>query len=148
MSCPKGDVFCRECALANIIAQKKELKRADKSRQHAELDAARRGEERHEEEKERAVRDFEMTQAGMNIVAKFKKTPATDQYTNPARDESSSKDVPLSQDLVIVNGATKRKFEDELEHTAREDHVKARKAIDDEKVLLYMLLLDYIETLY
>ncbi|KAL2202017.1 RING finger domain-containing protein [Sarocladium strictum] len=130
VACQRGDIFCRECALANLIAQKKELKRAEKTKKRAEDERERKRAEEEGEEHERAVKDFERTQAGL-------------EGTNGrvARKEESvktkiTKDEPASGDEMALVVGTKRKFaldEDELSRIAQEDRAKARKAIDDEK---------------
>jgi nitric oxide synthase-interacting protein len=155
VSCQRGDVFCRECALANILSQKKELKRADKARQLAEEDDARRRGELEAEERERAVRDFELTQAGID-VAQGRKVKGEEQADSIKGDggegkremkllEGAPSDETKEQHgkngggLVKVDGesAKKRKFEldpEDLNKAAQEDRSKARKAIDEEKV--------------
>ncbi|PBP27003.1 zinc finger containing protein [Diplocarpon rosae] len=39
VSCLHGDIFCKECALSNILSQKKEIKRLEKARGKDEQDA-------------------------------------------------------------------------------------------------------------
>ncbi|KAH7127710.1 hypothetical protein EDB81DRAFT_148702 [Dactylonectria macrodidyma] len=121
VSCRRGDIFCRECALSNLLTQKKDIKRAEKARQHAEGEAARARAEEDQEDQERAIKDFELTQAGLERARKGAAAPST-----TTCDEG---DTPATS-------RTKRKFEldeDELDRIARQDKVKARKAIDDEK---------------
>ncbi|KAK5988773.1 E3 ubiquitin-protein ligase CSU1-like protein [Cladobotryum mycophilum] len=121
VACQRGDIFCRECALANLLAQKKELKRAEKARQNAEQENARIRAVEDDEEQERAVRDFELTQAGLT-------------GTNNTR--VSDNDVPKEKEDLAAHAGTKRKFVldgDELDRIAKEDKAKARKAIEDEK---------------
>lgn len=128
MSCTHGDIFCRECALSNILAQKKEIKRVEKLREQDERDQVE-DKLRHEEEaRERAVREFEMTQIGLD--AKARSSKSADGSAAGVRRESSS--TPAAE----LNGGKKRKFEmdeEELARIAQEDRTKARKAIDDEK---------------
>lgn len=122
VACQCGDIFCRECALANLFAQKKEIKRVEKARQHAEFEGARVRVLEDQEEQRRAIRDFELTQSG--LVANTSKS-ATD--AAPLQDETGLK----------IQAGSKRKFildEDELSRIVREDKAKARKAIEDEKV--------------
>lgn len=75
-----------------------------------------------QEDQERAIKDFEMTQAGLERSrngAAARSTAAGDEGDTPA------------------TVGTKRKFEldeDELDRITRQDKAKARKAIDDEKV--------------
>ncbi|CAM1502813.1 Fc.00g075890.m01.CDS01 [Cosmosporella sp. VM-42] len=121
VSCRRGDIFCRECALSNLLAQKKEIKRAAKARQHAEEESARARALDDEEDQQRAIQDFELTQAGLDRARKGK-----------AAERGSGDDKAHAPTAT----GTKRKFsldDGELERIAREDKVKARKAIEDEK---------------
>ncbi|UKZ78108.1 hypothetical protein TrVFT333_005842 [Trichoderma virens FT-333] len=121
VACPRGDIFCRECALENLLAQKKELKRVEKARQNAEKEAARIRAIGDDEERERAIRDFELTQAGL---------------TGNSGKPSSSTAAENEKEEASVRAGSKRKFAldaDELDRIAENDRAKARKAIDDEK---------------
>ncbi|KAI1261212.1 ENOS interacting protein [Xylariaceae sp. FL1019] len=119
VSCTHGDIFCRECALSNILAQKKEIKRLEKAKDQEEREAAEAKLDQDAEAHERAVREFERTQNGLDI-----------------RSQSNSK-TPDSRDAETDDKRPKkRKFEidaEELARIATEDRAKARKAIDDEK---------------
>lgn len=148
VSCQRGDIFCRECALANILAQKKELKRADRARRNAENEAAQKTALEEEEDRARAIRDFEMTQAGLTVASKeSKKSKPTS--TEPTGDIPRNVSQPIGNELVVATKdkdavGVKRKFtldEDEVDRNARQDKAKARKAIEDEKVCIYTLLL-------
>lgn len=122
VSCQRGDIFCRECALANILAQKKEMKRAEKAKKMAELEQAKMQAVNDDEDHRRAVRDFELTQAGFS-----------------GSRAALTSDKPESTDEILKFTGAKRKFEldaDELDRIAKEDRAKARKAIEDEKVRL------------
>ncbi|KAH6604081.1 zinc finger containing [Trichoderma cornu-damae] len=121
VACPRGDIFCRECALANLLAQKKELKRGEKARRNADKEAARIRAIGDEEERERAIRDFEMTQAGL--------TNSTGKQIPTAAAESDKEEA-------VVRAGSKRKFSldaDELDRIAESDKARARRAIEDEK---------------
>ncbi|KAJ4159252.1 uncharacterized protein LMH87_008160 [Akanthomyces muscarius] len=123
VSCLRGDVFCRECALANMLAQKKDMKRADKARRQAELETARTRAAHDDEDQRRAVRDFELTQAGF----------ATG--TAAAAAKSDEKSAAIKSDALQITDK-KRKFEldaDELQRIAQQDRTRARRAIEDEK---------------
>lgn len=75
-----------------------------------------------EEDQQRTVRDFELTQAGLDRASKI---GAKRRVVDGEKGDGSA------------GAGTKRKFsldDDELERIAREDKVKSRKAIDDEKV--------------
>ncbi|KAH7313269.1 zinc finger-containing protein [Stachybotrys elegans] len=121
VACQRGDIFCRECVLSNLLAQKKELKRADRARAEAEREIERIKTIEDEEDRERAIRDFELTQAGLEATTKHKPRAV---------------DPPISNDQQLVKAGSKRKFaldEGELSRIVQEDRAKARKAIEDEK---------------
>jgi nitric oxide synthase-interacting protein len=132
VACQRGDLFCRECALSNLLAQKKELKRSEKLRQEAEIEAARVSVAKTEEEQARAVRDFEMTQAGMSVLASQRQ-----HRREPWNDKDHKAEPPKDPGKELVLAGTKRKAaldEEGLDGIARDDRAKARKALDDEKV--------------
>lgn len=118
VACSNGDIFCRECALNNILAQKKEIKRLGKARDQEEREAAESKARQDEEAQARAVKEFELTQAGFDVTGSR---------------AGSSPDVKPSNE---VKSGGKRKFsldEDEVQRNAENDRAKARKAIEDEK---------------
>ncbi|KAI2782951.1 ENOS interacting protein [Daldinia loculata] len=136
VSCVHGDIFCRECALSNILAQKKEIKRLEKVREQGEREALEEKARQEEEARERAVREFEMTQIGLDAKARSNSTNKDDNTARKgsidSRDQSST---PAAVELPNGSGK-KRKFEidaEELMRIAQEDRAKARKAIDEEK---------------
>lgn len=118
VACPDGDIFCRECALNNILAQKKDIKRLDKAREHEDREAAESKTRQDEEAQARAVKEFELTQAGFDVAGS--KVGSGSEIT-PSREAKSGE---------------KRKFwldEDEVLRNAEDDRAKARKAIESEK---------------
>lgn len=129
VSCLHGDIFCRECALANILSQKQEIKRNEKNREREEKEAAEDQGKLDDEAKERAVREFEKVQMGLEA-----------KIGGPAKGRivgRSEGKVVVEEDVVGGKRGEKRKFEldeDELLRIAQEERSKARKAIDDEKV--------------
>lgn len=119
VACPHGDIFCRECALTNLVAQRAEIKRLEREW------ARRREDEVLEEGREdvevraREVEEFEKVQAGLGSGR------------NPA-----SKVIEEEHNL---KAGTKRKFElDEAEllRVAKDERQKLRKEMNDEKRLL------------
>ncbi|KAF8860481.1 ENOS interacting protein [Acephala macrosclerotiorum] len=129
VSCSHGDIFCRECALSNILSQKKEIKRLEKLREREDKEAQENREVEEAEAKKRAVEDFERIQMGLE--AKLG-TKATSQKIVGRGDGK----IVVEEDVVEAKTGEKRKFEldeDELLRIAQEERTKARKAIDDEK---------------
>ena len=65
MACLEGDLFCHECIVRNLLAQRKEIERLKKGVERRGVeDEARHGEKAREEE-ERAVEDFERVSRGL-----------------------------------------------------------------------------------
>lgn len=106
VACVHGDIFCRECALNNILAQKKEIKRLEKARENEEKDAAEEKARQDEEAQARAVKEFELVQAGFDV----KETGE--------RRAGEKRKAPLDEDEV----------------REQDDRTKARKPNEDEKV--------------
>ncbi|KAI5863238.1 ENOS interacting protein [Durotheca rogersii] len=142
VACAHGDLFCRECALSNILAQKKEIKRLERAREQEEREAEETRKQQEEEAHERAVREFELTQIGLEAKVKNRNDAATSRSGNTVRGSDSNgrgegsppaTENPDSSAKPERNG--KRKFEmdeEELARIAREDRAKARRAIDEE----------------
>lgn len=128
MSCPHGDIFCRECALSNILSQKKEIKRLEKVREREEKEGEEDRNREEDEAKERAVQEFERIQMGLEakVGGSGKKIVG--------REEGK---IVVEEEIAGSKRGEKRKFEldeEELLRIAREERIKARKAIDEEKV--------------
>ena len=115
-----GDIFCRECAVSNLLAQGKEIKRLKKEDERRQRKLEEEELDRGAEEKERAIEQFEKTMMGLEGgVEKSGKAGASEEVE---RDDGRG---------------VKRKFEldeDEMLRNAREERAKARKALDEEKV--------------
>lgn len=129
VACSHGDIFCRECALNNILSQKKEIKRLEKVREREEKEAEDDRAREDAEAMQRAVQEFEKIQMGLE--AKMRASSNTE--TIAGREDGK---IVVEQDIPASRRAEKRKFEldeDELLRIAREERTKARKAIDDEK---------------
>jgi Zinc-finger of nitric oxide synthase-interacting protein len=113
VACPQGDLFCRECAINNLLAQRKEIARLEKQleKQQDEESEVKKIEE--EEERERAVREFERVQMGLS-----KKRKAED---DPVSERENKKRGELSE---------------EMEKAQREEMKKMREELNAEKVRL------------
>ncbi len=123
VACPDGDMFCRECALSNILAQKKDIKRQGKAKEHEDRELLEMKAREDAEARERALREFELVQAGFDV---------RNGHAKKAQEEAALERL----DSTESKRGEKRKFEldeDEVARIALEDRAKARKAIDDEK---------------
>ncbi|TVY25949.1 E3 ubiquitin-protein ligase [Lachnellula hyalina] len=128
VSCTHGDIFCRECALSNILAQKKEIKRVEKTKENEDREADEERNREEEEAKQRSVQEFEKIQMGLEA-----KLGGTSSGKIVGREAGK---IVVEDDVVDGKRGEKRKFvldEDELLRIAREERTKARKAIDHEK---------------
>ncbi|PUU84030.1 hypothetical protein B9Z19DRAFT_1014371 [Tuber borchii] len=132
VACPMGDLFCRECAVENLLSQHKEIKRMQ-----AELDRRREDEEeeRRREEEEvrgRSVREFELLQMGLEISSgggKGRVVEGVEEGEGETEERGDGGDGKKKK---------KRKFEldeEEIFRIAREERTKARLLLNDEKTL-------------
>lgn len=111
--------------MSNILAQKKEIKRAGKAKEEDEKREREEKERLDAEAQERAVKEFEMVQAGFDV-----RNGAGKGGMNGRTVEGAG-----SSGGPVLKQGEKRKFElddDELARIAQEDRAKARKALDDE----------------
>jgi nitric oxide synthase-interacting protein len=132
VSCSHGDIFCRECALSNILAQKKEIKRLEKVREKEQREAEEDRNREEDEARERAVQQFERIQMGLE-------GKVGGEGKIIGRDEGK---ILVEEEVPGSKKGEKRKFEldeDELLRIAREERTKARKAIDEEKVRILLV---------
>lgn len=68
VSCPSyGHLFCRECAVSNLLAQNKELKRLKKEAERRKLEDDEEKDLEDAEDQARAVEEFERVQAGLSV---------------------------------------------------------------------------------
>lgn len=130
MACASnGDIFCRECAVSNLLAQRKEIKRLDKDSERKELEEEEEEGRGEAEARRRAVEEFERVQMGLEVkMGKGRKVVGRENGKVLVEEEEGGGGEARGK---------KRKFEldeDELLRIAREERGKARKALDDEKV--------------
>ncbi|KAG9232546.1 hypothetical protein BJ875DRAFT_404709 [Amylocarpus encephaloides] len=128
VSCPHGDIFCRECALSNILAQKKEIKRLEKAKEKEAQEADQETNRSEQEAMQRSVQEFEKIQMGLEA----KIGGSSSEKRIVGRENGKI----LVEEAVEGKRGEKRKFEldeDELLRIARDERTKAKKAIDDEK---------------
>ncbi|PVI04429.1 hypothetical protein DM02DRAFT_611455 [Periconia macrospinosa] len=131
--CPSGDLFCRECAMTNLLSQRKEIKRLEKValRRREEEEEQRARED--EETRQRAVAEFEAVQMGLEV-----KIGAGGKVVGREKGK-----VIIEQDAKDNSGPSepssrgqKRKFEideEELKRIALEERSRAKLALEEEK---------------
>ncbi|CAE7187591.1 hypothetical protein CFE70_006649 [Pyrenophora teres f. teres 0-1] len=127
--CPSGDLFCRECAMTNLLAQRKEMKRLEKVNERQKLDDEDQKSREEDEARLRAVEEFEAVQMGLSV-----KAGASARVVGRQGDKIM---VEEKQDAKAGEGrGTKRKFEideEELKRIATEERTKAKRTLDEER---------------
>ncbi|KAL2886215.1 Nitric oxide synthase-interacting protein [Ceratocystis lukuohia] len=121
--CTHGDILCRECALANVLAQKKEIKRAAKIQERAAEEISRGLREREEKEKEREVKEWERVQAGLENSAPAIRPDVTQKLA-----QEKGVKPPL---LLLENGPASR---NSVPSDANESRGTKRKLLEPEAV--------------
>jgi nitric oxide synthase-interacting protein len=114
VACPSGDLFCRECALSNLVAQRQEIKRLEKEMERRGVEDAEREAREEEEARRRVLREFEMGLEGVDLR----------RSNGGAEREENEKST---QDRKGV----KRKFEIDEEELARIAKGERRRALKD-----------------
>ncbi|RAK85079.1 RING finger domain protein [Aspergillus costaricaensis CBS 115574] len=134
-----GDLFCRECAISDLLAQRQEIKRLEKERDEAKKRLAEEEERALDEARTRELRDFELVSMGLDAAAKKKNGSSQSQ-----NDESSKKrKADTSEALaafkareVEVDGKRKKVFElddKEMARIAREEQERLKNELKKEK---------------
>jgi nitric oxide synthase-interacting protein len=63
----KADIFCRECALNDLVAQRKEIKRLEREWEDREVDKEEQKRLNKEEETRKELEKFERTAQGLEV---------------------------------------------------------------------------------
>ncbi|KAK8238528.1 hypothetical protein HDK90DRAFT_502879 [Phyllosticta capitalensis] len=114
-----GDIFCRECAVANLLAQRKEIARLEREHERREKEEVEERSRAEEEEQKQAVLDFEKVQMGLE-----------------AKRRRGAEDGDGEAAVEERKRGTKRRFEvdeEEVMRAALEERTKARKALEEEQ---------------
>ncbi|KAI9799037.1 MAG: hypothetical protein M1833_004231, partial [Piccolia ochrophora] len=134
-----GDIFCRECAVSNLLAQRKEIKRLERDDERRRAERTEQDEKDDDDARRRAVTEFERVQAGLEgkLGGERGRKKVVGRADGKVVVEVEEEE---EEEEAVVDGekkrTKKRKFEldeDELLRIAREDRSKAKKALDDEK---------------
>jgi nitric oxide synthase-interacting protein len=127
VSCPShGHLFCRECALSNLLAQNKELKRLKKEAEQRKQEDSEEKQIEDAEAQARAVEEFEKVQAGLSV----RSSGAGLGERIVGRKDGK---VTIEQDVEGGNKGVKRKLEideAELRDLANANNSKSRKKGD------------------
>lgn len=103
MSCPGfGHLFCRECAVSNLLAQTKELKRLRKEADRRKLEDDEEQDLDDADAQARALEDFERLQAGLS--------PRTDSRVGEKIVGRQNGKIVTEQDVEGIQHGMKRKL--------------------------------------
>ncbi|KAL8795307.1 MAG: hypothetical protein Q9195_002177 [Heterodermia aff. obscurata] len=136
-----GDIFCRECAISNLLAQRKEIKRLEKEDERRRQEKEELARERTLEEKERAVKHFEEVMMGLEKKregsgVEIKKESSEEGMKKEDSGGEMKKEGSGGDKKEGETRGVKRKFkldEEKMLRNAKEERDKARKAINEEK---------------
>lgn len=143
-------IFCRECAFASLLAQKKEIKRSERERDASAAELAEVKALEDEAAQNRAVEDFERVQMGLEAKhstgGERRAKPTSTQGAPAVRmltqnGENSRRNGHDTSKQATVDDEddpepSKRPFDfsaADIERTAAADHERAHQSIDDEK---------------
>lgn len=129
VACPSGDLFCRECAITNLLAQRKEIKRLEKEYERLREEDEERKAREEEEARERAVREFEEGVMGVG-------GSAVSRAGQQDRGEDTTGEREAEKETATETKGTKRKFQldaYELHRIAQHDTDRAKRLLSSEK---------------
>ncbi|KAL1964970.1 hypothetical protein VTN77DRAFT_6170 [Rasamsonia byssochlamydoides] len=125
-----GDLFCRECAINDLLAQRKEIKRLEREREEARRRMAEEDARTLEEAKMRELREFELVSMGLEGAANNgKKRKATEAEVDAATEAFRQREID-------VNGKRRKVFElgeAEMARYAKAEQERLKKEIERER---------------
>lgn len=124
-----GDLFCRECAISDLLAQRQEIKRVERERGEARR-RIEAGEERTAEEaRGKEVREFELASMGLD--------PGNGGNNRKRKVEGDELGGVKARE-VEVDGKRKRVFEldeKEMARVSKEEQERLKEELKQEKVI-------------
>jgi nitric oxide synthase-interacting protein len=143
-----GDLFCRECAINDLLAQRKEIKRLERERHNAHNQMQDDEARTLDEAKTRELREFELVSMGLEATMNNNNnsnhtttTPTTPTTTAGSRDHPRKRKLDeateaFRQREIEVNGKRRKVFElgeAEMARYARAEQERLKKEIEREK---------------
>ena len=123
-----GDLFCRECAINDLLAQRQEIKRLEREREDAKKRIAEDEERALEEARRKELHDFELVSMGLE---------ASSNSGRKRKAEESEAIAAFKAREVEVDGKRKKVFEldeKEMARVAREEQERLKNDLKREKV--------------
>ncbi|PKY02743.1 hypothetical protein P168DRAFT_256381 [Aspergillus campestris IBT 28561] len=130
-----GDLFCRECAISDLLAQRQEIKRLEKERADAKQRLAEDEEHTLEEARKRELREFELVSMGLGGARQNE-----NHKKRKAGDDGAAEEAALAafkKREVVVGGKRKKVFEldeGEMRRVAREEQERLTRELKKEKL--------------
>ncbi|KAF9893396.1 hypothetical protein FE257_011828 [Aspergillus nanangensis] len=136
-----GDLFCRECAINDLLAQRQEIKRLERSRDEAKKRLAEDDERTLQEAQERELRDFELVSMGLEAKKKGSAPSAggENHRKRKAEDHEHEHEQALAKIKareVEIDGKRKKVFEldeKEMARVVREEQERLKEELKREK---------------
>jgi nitric oxide synthase-interacting protein len=132
-----GDLFCRECAINDLLAQRKEIKRLERERHDARSRMQDDEVRTLEEAKTRELREFELVSMGLEATMKSSNNTTTGSRDHPRKRKIDEVTAAFREREVEVNGKRRKVFElgeAEMAQYARAEQERLKKEIEKEKV--------------
>lgn len=105
-----GDLFCRECAINDLLSQRKEISRLEKEREVARRRLEEEQSRENEEARGREVKEFEMVSMGFDDKGKSNEKKRKVGDTGKDEEEEVWERVK-SREVEVGNGVRKKVFE-------------------------------------
>lgn len=134
-----GDLFCRECAINDLLAQRQEIKRLEKDREEAKKRIAEDEERMLEEARKKDLRDFELVSMGLDAA----RSGATGGRKRKIGVEEEEALAAFKAREVEVNGVRRKVFEldeREMARVAGEERERLMREMKKEKVCMDLYL--------
>jgi nitric oxide synthase-interacting protein len=128
-----GDLFCRECAINDLLAQRQEIKRLEKDREEAKKRIAEDEERMLEAARKKDLRDFELVSMGLDAA---RSGGGRKRKAGEGEEEERALAAFKARE-VEVDGVRKKVFEldeREMARVAREERKRLMGEIKKEKV--------------
>ena len=133
-----GDIFCRECAINDLLAQRQEIKRLEREREEAKKRLAEEDERTLEEARERELREFELVSMGLEAAKNKSSGQAqNDNHKKRKAEEATEALAAFKAREIEVDGKRKKVFEldeKEMARVAREEQERLKQELKKEKV--------------
>lgn len=134
-----GDLFCRECAINDLLAQRQEIKRLEREREDAKKRLAEDEERALEEARRRELRDFELVSMGLESGSGNGNGSGKKRKAGEAEEALAAF---KRREVEVGDGVRKKVIEldeEEMARVAREEQERLKKELKREKVRLVPL---------